>query len=186
MMKDLNNIKLEIGNYASTQFNLPEEITNQIDNYFKKLIDKEDIANKKDLPNYAQDGIVTNKSHVTVLYGIKEGMEEIIKEVAESKEQVFVILGKTNIFETSFLNYDVLYIEILSLGIRRLRSALQKEVEYVKSPFSFTPHSTVAYLKKGTGKKYKGDNKFEGISLKLHSLTYSSKEGIDKIYHLKY
>lgn len=180
------NIKIKISDYNSTQFDLPNELTTNIDNYFNKLIDKKDIADKKYLPDYAGNGIVTSKAHITVLYGIKDGMEDIIKNVVESRDQISVVLGKTKVFENKFLNYDVLYIEVMSLGIRRLKSALEKRVEYVKSPFSFTPHISIAYLAKGNIEKYKNNDAFEGTNLKLHALTYFPTEGNNKIYHLNY
>lgn len=182
---DLLTMKIKITDYASTQFNLPEGITNKIDEYFKNLIDKKDIADSDILPDYAKDGIVTNKAHITVLYGIKEDMEKVIGDLLKDKEEVSAILGTTKVFENSFLDYDVLYIEVMSLGIRRIRSILQKEIEYVSSPFSFTPHVTVAYLKKGTSNKYIGDNQFERTHLKLNSLIYTPVEGEDTVYLLK-
>ncbi len=181
----IEEMKIKISNYASTQFDLPNEIKTEIDIYFKELIDKKDIANPVDLPDYAKNGIVTDKSHITVLYGIKDGMEERVKEITESKKKISVIFGKTKVFETSYLNYDVLYLDILSLGIRRLRKAFEKEISYANSPFSFTPHCTIVYLKKGLGKKYEKDARFEGIRINLNELTYSPSEGENTFYQLK-
>lgn len=175
---------MEISEYNSTQFEIPTKIKNEIISYFKNVINEVDFADPKDLPEYAKNGIVTDKAHVTVLYGIRDNMEEKIKEVVSKRDTISMIFGKTKVFETSFLNYDVLYIEVLSLGIRRLRSALQKQVEYVDSPFSFKPHCTIVYLKKGLGERYKDDSKFEGVNIKLDSLTYSSKDGEEKIFKL--
>ena len=41
----------------------------------------------------------------------------------------------------------------------------------------YVPHSTIAYMKKGTANKYIGNEEFKNITNDFNEITFSSKDG---------
>lgn len=175
-------LKLKISNYSTLMFDLPNDITSEINKIIDEKLDKSDLISKDELPDYAQenDGIIRD-SHITVLFGIRDETPINAKPLVENYGPVSVILGKTNYFESDFLKYDVVYLEVLSSDIRKLRKVLVDNLEYADSGFSFIPHVSMIYVRKGEGKKYKGLNDFEGKKIEFNKIKFSSFNGKDNI-----
>lgn len=113
-------------------------------------IDEDDLYNGED-DNDRSYGREENP-HVTVLYGIHsdvpdEDVEKLIDEVKPPK----IELGKVSIFENS--KFDVLKFEIDSPDLNKLNEKF-KSLPYTSDFPDYKAHCTIAYLKKGMGKKY--------------------------------
>lgn len=116
-----------------------------------------------------------DKPHVTVLYGVSDTDAEKTKEILKRlPKQLTATLGKITLFETN-AKFDVLKIDVTSPSLARLNDFLCKNVEYHNDYPNYRPHVTLAYLKKGRGKPYVGDTRFDGKSIKFESFIYSDK-----------
>lgn len=171
----MNEVKLKIADYTSTQLELTGKIKKDISSFLSKTIKKGDLASNDDIPNYAQGGII-DYSHITILYGIKENQLDNIKNTLRTQKPIKVMFGKTNFFSDKHVNYDVVYLEVISSDLRKLRNKMENEVEYYKGPYSYIPHVSLAYVKKGLGKDYKEFDLFEGKSVIFDSIIYSSPD----------
>jgi 2'-5' RNA ligase/DNA polymerase III epsilon subunit-like protein len=140
-------------------------------------IDPEDI--------YAPDdthGIQENP-HLTLLYGIHpEVTPEEVKSVFENyKGDIQIKVDGIGIFENK--DFDVVKFNVKPDGtLQELHDRLSKLPNSDEFP-NYTPHITIAYVKRGTGKKYlKPEYKYEVKS--VENITYSMPNG-EKI-HFKY
>ena len=138
------------------------------------IVDKEDIYEKDDDYGYEKD------PHITIVYGFHEDevdKDQMYKQIKEMKP-VEVTINKINIFETD--DYDVVKFDVpITKELKKYRK------EFLKFPNTQTykeyhPHMTIAYVKKGEGKKYikKLDKPFK---VKFNKAVYS-----DPGYNKKY
>ena len=113
------------------------------------LIDKEDVF----LTEEEGYGIET-QPHVTVLFGIHDYVP--LEDVKKFLTPIKFIKCKTNtisIFENE--NFDVVKFDIEGNYLHQMNEKLREGVDYTTSHPEYHPHMTIAYVKPGTGKKYK-------------------------------
>lgn len=114
------------------------------------------------------------KPHITVLYGIEEGEAEKTKALlSRVPKNIVATLGTVSLFENS--KFDVLKIDVTSPHLTRINELLCKNVEYHNEYPNYHPHVTLAYLKKGAGKAYVGDNRFSGRKCRFGAFIYSNE-----------
>lgn len=141
------------------------------------------VANIPD-SDLAEDG--RDKSpHVTVLYGLTEPPAQATQTVAAklaTNGPVAVPVGEVSIFETP--KYDVVKVDVGSPGLRRMNRLL-KQVPHVDTHPEFKPHITLAYVKKGEGKKYVGmKTPLYGDALAFARAIYSAPDKTTSIVRL--
>ena len=146
------------------------------------LIDEEDIYTEEGDKSFGRE----DEPHITLLYGLHAtNSDDKIKEVSEKMEIIEVELKKITIFEKD--KYDVVKFDIIGKSKDKL-SKINKE--YVKLPHTtdypnYEPHSTLAYVKSGCGKKYiktlSDDTK---ITVKCDKIVYSKADGNKITYKL--
>lgn len=112
--------------------------------------------NEKDV--YKKSGFGYEKEpHITALYGFlpNEVSENMVKRVVQKytidKNKIFATLTNISFFESE--EYDVLKFDVDSPELEELNSVLSKLPNKNDFP-DYHPHMTLAYLKKGTAKKY--------------------------------
>jgi hypothetical protein len=161
--------------YSSVQLPLPEDLSREMQRWVADNVDPADIFHgTKDDPL----GIETHP-HITVKYGLKDaepsdGMRTAIKSLLPFKLK----MGKLSLFEND--DFDVLKIDIASIPKSDLIGAnkhLEDLFDHVRTHDTYSPHATLVYLKKGTGKKYSGDSTFSGRELEVTSAEFSGKNG---------
>lgn len=170
-MKTWDQFLLEMGGnyeYHSTQINIPEPLANEIKKWAKEFIDDEDVYNKDGLGR-------DNEPHVTLLYGLHNGNSNEVDKVLEGEKPVKLALKETSIFEPEL--YDVLKLTVESSDLRRLNKKIAKNCPHTNSYKNYSPHCTLAYLKKGKGKKYINDKKFNGTTLTVDVVCFCKKDG---------
>lgn len=141
------------------------------------LIDDEDLStsdgdNREDNP------------HVTLLYGLhKEVKDSEIKEKADNITKLNIKLGKISCFDGD--DVDVLKFEIVSDEVHDLNKEFGK-LPHTNTFDKYHPHCTIAFLKKGLGKKYidKLNGKFD-IKVTPDKIVYSKIDGSEIDYKLK-
>jgi len=100
--------------------------------------------------------------HITALYGIHSEevstgqVRKVIKEEKEgiARESITVWLGQVSFFDEKNAAYEVLKFEVVSPELIQFYYHLKTNLPYTKTHFKYSPHATIAYLKKGTGAKY--------------------------------
>jgi len=132
--------------YSWTYINLPTKIQNQLIS-FGKQIDPDDLYIKE-----AEDGL-EKEPHITVKYALLTNEIKDIREILEKEKKGKFYLGESTVFECD--KYDVIKIEVESKDLRRIHEKLNNLPHEDKYP-EYKAHATIAYLKKGKGKKYIG------------------------------
>lgn len=124
--------------------------------------------------------------HCTILYGLHPEIEdEDVKKLFENieKEDFDIQLAGKDCFYND--EYDVLKINIISEKLNELHELAKNNFDYTSQYSTFKPHITIAYLKKGRGKKYV-DSDFEGFidTDSIEKIVYSKTNGEKIDIHL--
>lgn len=126
-----------------------------------------------------EDGVEENV-HVTIKYGLHEEDVQPVRDLLEGIGPIEITLGRLAMFESE--KYDVLYIQVFSEDLHRLNSYISDSMEVTDTHATYTPHCTIAYMKKGCAVHYLGDDRFDGIVLGLDSVTFGSVNGKDTTF----
>ncbi len=151
---------------ASTQINLPDEIGSKVIE-FGNSIPEEDIYSEK---GYGRE----DEPHVTVLYGLTTDSADQAQKALANFGPIKFKLGETSIFKND--DYDVLKVDVISPDLRKANKALRDKVPFENDFPDYKPHVTIAYLKKGTGEKYAGQDPFKGLESTSSEVLYSGKD----------
>lgn len=158
--------------YQSLQLNIP-------DGELKKISEYQSTINEEDLSIDKEKGLggLEDESHITVLFGLDDSVNKTdISSIVSDIQPVTATLGKVKCFEND--DTDVLYVEIIGNDIIKLNSLIKNSVDTPGQTFSdYVPHMTLAYLKKGTARKYVGDDYFTGTTISFDTLYLSDKMG---------
>lgn len=152
--------------FSSTQVNLSPDVAKNVRAFGKALIPKSELS---------EDGYEENP-HITVKYGIHSEDGRDIEPILSGENYITAKLGKTAVFSSN-PDYDVVIIEVESKDLQKLNKKIAENTEVTDTFPNYTPHVTLAYVKKGEGAKYAGRNDFEGVELKFDSVEFSSKSG---------
>ncbi len=168
---DSSNPKIEMSSgehfYSSTQFDFPKGIADKIKDYIKE-IPGEDLAEEG-----REDEI-----HVTIKYGLHSDDSMRLRDILRGIGPVTITLGCVSVFEHE--EQDVLKIDVYGADLFNLNRLISESVANTETWPTYKPHLTLAYLKKGKGKKYANDDNFDGIKITFDSLTFSPADG-DKV-----
>lgn len=153
--------------YGCVMIEVPVSNWNEITSY----IDPEDIYTGGDDTHGIQEF-----PHLTLLYGLhKEVTPEMVKSVFEGfTKDINIEVNGIGIFENN--DYDVVKFNVNPDGaLQELHDKLSELPNSDQFP-NYTPHITIAYVNKGTGKKYvKPDYKYEVKN--VDKITYSMVDG---------
>lgn len=139
------------------------------------LIDKEDLYDEE--PGYGLE----KEPHVTVLFGFHKKtdynqLKSMVKDKVSDGIEIKV-KGITH-FETD--DYDVVKFDIESKMMHTLNKLMTDNFDYTNSFPDYHPHMTIAYVKKGTGKKY--DDKSKEIKMTSNKFIWSPADGNKKFF----
>jgi hypothetical protein len=154
-------------------------LTADIPNWKEKL----SIIDKKDL--YVKDGDYgfEKEPHVTILYGLHD--EEIdrdhIYDEIERLRPITVKINNISIFENE--EYDVVKFDVpLTKELRAYRKYFKMLFPNTQTFKDYHPHITIAYVKKGEGKKYV--QKVKTFETTFNESVYSGPDGKKKKFKL--
>lgn len=167
------SLKGDVHKFSSTQFNIEDG------EYSRTQGNPEDAIKQMaaDIPDsdLTEDGRET-EFHITVKYGIHTEKAELIREVVVGFGPVIVTLGKTSIFKGSGdRDFDVVKIDVGSDDLHRLNKLISDSVECTDTFADYHPHLTLAYVKKGLGEHYVGNDAVDGMVLNFTDLLFSDK-----------
>lgn len=151
----------EAQKYSCAMLLLPDSLGAQLITWARDRIPSRDLHEKG----------VDMRPHVTVRYGFHSNQPTEVAEIVRKTPRVRVALGKCTLFEGP--DYDVLKIDVSSEQLERLNKRLGA-LPNTQTHKEYRPHVTVAYLRKGTGRKYVGDCPLTGSFICFDTVTYSN------------
>jgi len=167
----------QVHDYSNTQVNIPEKEASEVRSFAKEIPDAEIYEDPKD-DSYGR----IDDPHVTVRYGMETLDPKEIEPAFKGVGPIKIKMGKVSIFETD--KYDVVKIDIESEDLEKANKQVGETVDLPgETHKEYKPHATIAYVKKGEGKKYIGNTFFEGKEITIDEITLISKDG--KVYPIK-
>lgn len=175
-MIKLKDLLIEAKGDASDCLLLPLNLEERLWDNILNDISKSDVWDK-------EEGFgLEEEPHVTILYGIqsnliqKEAYQENIKYFFANCNPIIIESCGVSVFEND--KYDVLKFDIVCNSelayARRFAISLPHQTSFP----DYIPHCTVAYLKKGSGKKYADElNKKYSFSTVADKVIYSECNG---------
>lgn len=130
--------------YSWVFINLPKDICKKMD-IFSQQIDEEDLFTGEG-NNGREDNF-----HITVKYGLLTEDAKDPRECIKGLKGGKAYLGSSSIFETE--KYDVVKITVESDALENIHNELNK-LPHEDKYMEYQAHATIAYVKKGCGKKY--------------------------------
>jgi len=135
---------------------------------------------------YSEEGHgIETKSHITLLYGLHDDEieDKDVFDLVLGYEYPDLILYKPSLFETDkydVLKFDIKYPKDEERVLHQVNKKLMDTFPYTTDFPKYHPHCTIAYLKKGEGKKYV--KMFKEAEIKVHpnKIVYS-KSSDDKV-----
>jgi tRNA nucleotidyltransferase/poly(A) polymerase len=135
-----------------------------------------------DLYNVEGYGI-EDEPHVTILYGINNNIsEKDVLNLVEKlvKPDIEVNIESIDCFEND--EFDVVKFNVNSELLHKLNFVLTKKFDYRNNYPDYKPHMTIAYVKSGTGNKYKFDFD-KPLTIKGLYFKYSKSENSNNETH---
>jgi hypothetical protein len=142
------------------------------------MIDDSDVYTEEEDRSY---GLET-EPHTTLLYGLHSNDikdEEVIDASIKSGVPKELVLHNASCFNND--KYDVLKFDVDNKDLHKINAELSKLPHTTDYP-DYHPHSTIAYLKKGTGEKYVNKLKNRSYTVNPSKIVYSKPNG-GKIEH---
>ena len=141
------------------------------------------IIEQEDVYSPDEDHGIENNPHITVLYGFysfvsTEAVAEILKQFGPPR----IRFKDVGIFQ-DHPDFDVVMIAVESEDLAKMNLALDFLPNEKTFP-SYKPHATIAYVKKGTAKKYEGMHLDFPEELTLTDVIYSMPDGEKKAIQL--
>jgi 2'-5' RNA ligase len=172
MLEEKKRDKYDYG-CAMLYFDLPEmkEIHGKIAN--------EDLYTEEGSRSYG----VEKEPHVTLLYGLHQEVEDDnVLNCCSGQDFKEIVLENVSCFENE--KYDVLKFDVKGKSLHECNEKLTKLPHTTDYP-DYHPHSTIAYLKKGKGKKYIEMMKELSHAAVPHSIVYSKPDGSRKKWRIE-
>jgi len=126
--------------------NLPKEIKKEI-LALSSEIDEEDLYVEE------ADGGYEKEPHITVKYGFTTDDVKGAKEVLKGEKKGIAMILGADYFNGE--EYDVVKLTVSSEDLERIHNCFCK-LPHEDQFIHYNAHITIAYVKKGKGKKYKG------------------------------
>lgn len=151
--------------YSTTQFNLTGDLAKRI-KAFGESIPADDFTKK---------GLET-EPHITILYGIQEGVSVNVEAALAGVGPVPVRFGRLDYFSAD--EFDVLYISVRSRGIRSLNRLLRGSLDHARTQARYIPHATIGFVKPGLGEKYVGAAFLDKAEAVFNTVVFRSRDGL--------
>ena len=169
--------KLSSKDVGCVMVGAPKEIAEAIKE-FSKTIPEDELYYDKDPDEFSQGR--EDWPHVTALFGLKSQDPEDVQALLSDFGEVEFELGKVSLFENDDKPYDVVKVDVQSQDLKRMNKLLCDNLDYETDFPDFHPHLTIAYVKKGKGKKWVGEGEFEGMRASTDEYHFSNADGKQK------
>lgn len=156
--------------YSSLRLEINGELKHSIVDWGYTHISDSDIFSHIDYPYLGRE----DKTHCTVLYNIIDTSPEQVQKILLGEPSFEILLGELSVFENDM--FDVFKINVSGDGLDRLHRIVRDTFHHDPLYFEFSPHITIAFMKKNKGKQLleKVDKKkFAGKKFKVNSLCFN-------------
>ena len=143
------------------------------------MIDPEDVYEVEGDRSYG----IQDNPHVTILYGLHSSVSpEDLKEVLDRFDgDLKVRIAGIGIFENE--EFDVVKLNVVpDGGLQQLHDMVSELPNSDQYP-EYKPHITIAYVKKGSGKKYE-DPSFAREVSEISEICYSMPDGSKEYFEI--
>jgi 2'-5' RNA ligase len=140
------------------------------------IIEKDDIY----IEPYDQSYGLEDEPHCTLLYGLHKNVKlEEVKKIVNNFKFEECIIKNVSLFEN---DYDVLKFDVEGKNLKECNEKLKKLPH--TSDYQYHPHLTIAYIKKGKGKKYINMLKDKKYKIDPLYIIYSYSNGKKEIIEI--
>lgn len=169
----------KIHKFSSTQVQLPADMARKLVEAGLTIAD-EDLYNDPEDPTFGRE----DDAHITVQFGLHTPDVADVAEVVRGFGPVKAELTRVSMFENDDTPYDVLKFDVSSQDLHRLHKLLNSSLEVTDTHPKYKPHATIAYVLKGTGKKYvhgtdwatKAEAALSGQEMEFFTMMFSGKD----------
>lgn len=165
----MHNVKYD---FSSVHVDVPHPIAGEIIDWGRANVSDDDIYVARTGPVLGRE----DEIHATVLYGIHANSPGLVPSLLLNEGPVRVRMGNVAVF-TSPQRFDVLVVEVVSEDLRRLNLKLAGRVKHTDRHGRYSPHVTVAYVRKGRCREHKGLDTWSGREFTCHYAVFSPKDG---------
>ena len=116
------------------------------------------------------------KPHLTIKYGIHDETPQYILPYIQNSGNLLINYGKITIFDGNS-GYDVVKIDVSGDALYKINELIIKNTITTDKYPIYSPHVTIAYVKKGTGKKFLNDETFDKLTDEVNSVLFTSFNG---------
>lgn len=162
--------------YSSTQVDMPENVAQLVLDFGKSIPDSDIYTDEED-PSYGREDNI----HTTILYGIHGEKPDEVDELVKGVKPFNIVLGDISFFDAD--KYRVMKIEVEGEGLRELYKKFKENTKNTQSFDEYSPHCTIAYVKKDYDDSELDKEKFKNIEVNVNDIIFSShnKEDIGRI-----
>lgn len=121
--------------------------------------------------------------HVTVKYGIHTENPGVLRALLTGVGPVTYRLGNVSVFDDP-PKYDVLKVDVYSVDLRKIHRTVSNDLANSDEFPKYTPHMTLAYVRKGACKDLAGNNYFKGLVVWSGVLRFAPPEGSPHTFRL--
>lgn len=134
-------LSLDRHEYASTQFNLPEDVAAKVRTIGERIAEEDVLPNGREAT-----------PHITIKYGLDAENAAAVEAALKDVAAFDVVIGPVGVFKND--DADVVKLMVMGSEIHRLNEIISKAVPHTDTHVWYDPHVTLAYCKPGTGEKY--------------------------------
>jgi 2'-5' RNA ligase len=141
---------------------------------WKDILEQIDEDDLYEDPEGVEEYGLEKEPHITIIFGIHsdENDQEKIMKKLEDYKPIELKTGEVGMFETD--KYDVIKIDVKpTKELLAYRKDLIENTKNTQTYDTYTPHMTIAYVKKGKGNKYIKKIKVEEMELEFDTIKYS-------------
>jgi len=160
--------------FSSTQLNLDPIEAIQVKALGQQIADA-DLYTTED-SSEAYDGYGREqKPHITVCYGLHDKDPDKVIDLVRNFGPIEVTTGEISAFSSNDA-YDVLKIDVEGKKLHQLHALIRKNLDVTSSYRVYSPHITIAYVKKDTADSYIKTLEFAPRKLRFEHLEFSSPD----------
>ena len=114
--------------------------------------------------------------HLTIKYGIHDENPQHVLQYIQHTGKIVINYGKISLFDGN-PSYDVVKIDVFGDVLYKMNELITRNVPTTDRYPVYSPHVTIAYIKKGSGKKFINDETFDKLTDEVGSALFTSLNG---------
>ena len=164
---------IESHEYSNTQIKASKEIAEEVIKFGIEIPEEDLYTDPKD-DQYGRE----LEPHITIKWGLTTNDPTEIENILDGSVSPFqIVFGEVSMFSEEDKPYDVLKVDMdAGENLEKLHDLFSK-LDNEDSHPEYVPHMTVAYVKKGIGKKYVGDKHFVGLEMGVDCFEFKDTKG---------